>query len=79
MVIFAVTQGFLDDVEVNRIQSWESSFLEFMHTAHKGVGEAIRDEKVMSEETEKELRSAIEQHKRMFRTESAGPAVAAGA
>ena len=79
MVIFAVTQGFLDDVEVNRIQAWESSFLEFMHTAHKGVGEAIRDEKVMSEETEKELRSAIEQHKRMFRTETAGPAVAAGA
>jgi hypothetical protein len=41
------------------------------------VGEAIRDEKVMSEETEKELRTAIEQHKRMFRTEVTGPAVAA--
>ncbi len=79
MVIFAVTQGFLDDVDVNRIQAWESSFLEFMHTAHKGVGEAIRNEKVMSEEIEKELRSAIEQHKRMFRAETAGSAVAAGA
>ena len=79
MVIYAVTQGFLDDVEVNRIQAWESSFLEFMHTAHKGVGEAIRTEKVMSEEVEKEFRSAIEQHKRMFRTEVSGPAMAAGA
>ncbi|MEJ2547980.1 MAG: F0F1 ATP synthase subunit alpha [Gemmatimonadota bacterium] len=79
MVIYAVTQGFLDDVEVNRIQAWESSFLEFMHTAHKGVGEAIRTEKVMSEEVEKEFRSAIEQHKRMFRTEMSGPAMAAGA
>jgi F-type H+-transporting ATPase subunit alpha len=79
MVIYAVTQGFLDDVEVNRIQAWESSFLEFMHTAHKGVGEAIRTEKVMSEEIEKEFRSAIEQHKRMFRTEVSGPAMAAGA
>jgi F-type H+-transporting ATPase subunit alpha len=79
MVIYAVTQGFLDDVEVNRIQAWESSFLEFMHTAHKGVGEAIRTEKAMSEEIEKEFRSAIEQHKRMFRTEVSGPAMAAGA
>jgi F-type H+-transporting ATPase subunit alpha len=79
MVIFAVTQGFLDDVEVSRIQAWEASFLEFMHSAHKGVGEAIRDEKVMSEETEKELREAIEQHKRMFRTEVAELIAAAGA
>jgi len=79
MVIFAVTQGFLDDVEVNRIRAWESSFREFMHSAHKGVGEAIRDEKVMSEQTEKELREAIEQHKRMFRSEVAEQIAAAGA
>jgi len=79
MVIFAVTQGFLDDVEVNRIRAWESSFREFMHSAHKGVGEAIRDEKVMSEHTEKELREAIEQHKRMFRSEVAEQIAAAGA
>jgi F-type H+-transporting ATPase subunit alpha len=79
MVIFAVTQGFLDDVEVNRIQAWEASFLEFMHSAHKDVGDAIRDEKVMSEETEKELREAIEQHKRLFRTEVAEQVAAVGA
>jgi F-type H+-transporting ATPase subunit alpha len=78
MVIFAVTQGFLDDVEVSRIQAWEVSFLEFMRSAHKGVGDAIRVEKEMSEETEKELRAAIEQHKRMFRTEVAEKVAAAG-
>jgi hypothetical protein len=33
----------------------------------------------MSEEIEKEFRSAIEQHKRMFRTEVSGSAMAAGA
>lgn len=79
MVIFAVTQGFLDDVEVNRIRAWEASFLEFMHSAHTGVGEAIRNEKVMSEETEQALRGAIEQHKRMFRSEMAEQIAAAGA
>ncbi|KPJ79769.1 MAG: ATP F0F1 synthase subunit alpha [Gemmatimonas sp. SG8_23] len=79
MVIFAVTQGFLDDVEVSRIRAWEASFLEYMHSAHRGVGDAIRDEKVMSEETEKDLRAAIEQHKRMFRTEVAEKVALAGA
>ena len=78
MVIFAVTQGFLDDVEVSRIRAWEVSFLEFMRSAHQGVGDAIRVEKEMSEETEKELRAAIEQHKRMFRTEVAEKVAAAG-
>jgi hypothetical protein len=34
---------------------------------------------VLSEETEKELRKAIEEHKRIFRTETAQQVAAAGA
>ncbi len=70
MVVYAVTQGFLDDVDVKRMHAWESSFLEYVRSAHPTVGAAIRDEKVMSEATEKELRQAIEEHKRIFRTEA---------
>jgi F-type H+-transporting ATPase subunit alpha len=79
MVIYAVTQGFLDDVEVNRIGAWESSFLEYARSAHPGIGSTIRDEGVLSEETEKDLRKAIEEHKRIFRTETAQQVAAAGA
>ena len=79
MVIYAVTQGFLDDVEVNRIEAWESSFLEYVRLSHPGIGSAIRDEGVLLEETEKELRKAIEEHKRIFRTEAAQQVAAAGA
>ena len=79
MVIYAVTQGFLDDVEVNRIEAWESSFLEYARSAHPGIGSTIRDEGVLSEETEKELRKAIEEHKRIFRTEAAQQVASAGA
>jgi F-type H+-transporting ATPase subunit alpha len=78
MVIYAVTQGFLDDVDVNRIQTWERSFLEYMRAAHPGTGAGIRAEGVMSEEAEKELRKAIEEHKRIFRTEAAQQVAAAG-
>ena len=78
MVIYAVTQGFLDDVDVNHILGWEKSFLEYARAAHPGIGQAIRDEGALSEETEKGLRKAIEEHKRIFRTEAAQQVAAAG-
>ena len=78
MVIYAVTQGFLDDVDVNNVLTWEKSFLEYIRAAHPGTGAAIRGEGVLLEETEKELRKAIEEHKRIFRTEAAHRVAAAG-
>jgi hypothetical protein len=42
------------------------------------VGAAIRGEKVISDETDRKLRDAIEAHKSLFRTEAADePAVEA--
>jgi len=49
-----------------------------MRAAHPGTGAGIRAEGVMSEEAEKELRKAIEEHKRIFRTEAAQQIAAAG-
>ncbi|WP_419167343.1 F0F1 ATP synthase subunit alpha [Candidatus Palauibacter sp.] len=60
MVIFAATQGFLDDLEVSSLRGWEVGFLEYMRTRHSGVGEAIREEREISSETEAALRAAIE-------------------
>jgi F-type H+-transporting ATPase subunit alpha len=77
MIIFAVTQGFLDDVDVGRIRAWEESFLEYVGSAHPEIGRAIREEKALSDLTEKKLRDAIEEHKRMFRAEAGRPASAA--
>ncbi|MDT8435484.1 MAG: F0F1 ATP synthase subunit alpha [Gemmatimonadota bacterium] len=74
MVIFAVTQGFLDDLEASRIRPWEDSFREYVRSTHPEIGEAIRTEKSLSEENEKRLRDAIEGHKRSFRAESTAPA-----
>jgi F-type H+-transporting ATPase subunit alpha len=78
MVIFAVTQGYLDDLEASEIRRWEESFREYMRSAHPAVGAAIKDSKVISDETDRKLRDAIEAHKSLFRTEAADePAVEA--
>jgi len=63
MTIFAVTNGFLDDVAVNAIREWEAGFHEFMAAQHPEVGEEIRTRKTLSDDLSGRLRGAIEEYK----------------
>ncbi|HEX8848046.1 MAG TPA: F0F1 ATP synthase subunit alpha [Gemmatimonadaceae bacterium] len=60
MIIFAVTNGFIDNVPVGQVREWERGFHEFMNTQWPQVGDAIRKEKAISKDTEAKLRQAIE-------------------
>src|SRR5213082_2814144 len=48
IVIYAVTNGYIDDVDVSAIRAWEKGFHEFMAAQYPQVGERIRAEKVLS-------------------------------
>ena len=63
MIIFAVTNGYLDDVAVGTIREWEAGFHTFMAEQYTQVGQAIRKEKVISKETEAALRQGIDAYK----------------
>jgi F-type H+-transporting ATPase subunit alpha len=65
MILYAAVNGFLDDVEVSKIRAWEKGFHEFMAAQFPQVGERIRSEKVLSKETEAELRRGVEQYKKV--------------
>jgi F-type H+/Na+-transporting ATPase subunit alpha len=65
MIIYAVTNGFLDDVEVNSLREWERGFHEFMGAQFPQVGERLRSEKVLSKEIEADLRRAIDEYKKI--------------
>src|SRR5690242_12662392 len=67
MIIYAVTNGHLDEVPVNRIREWERQFHEFMAARFAQVGEKLRTEKVLSKETEAELKKGIEAFKATFK------------
>ena len=71
MIIWAVTNGMLDDVAVSDVKAWEAGFFQYMAASHPEVGEAIATEKAVSKDTEAKLRSAIEAYKR-----TAAPAAA---
>jgi F-type H+-transporting ATPase subunit alpha len=63
MIIFAVTNGFLDDVPVEAIRGWEHAFHKFMAAQHKEIGEEIRTKKALSDDLTARLKRAIEECK----------------
>jgi F-type H+-transporting ATPase subunit alpha len=64
MIIYALTNGFIDDVPVNQVREWEKGFHEFMKTQFPQVGDGLRKGKVLSKEIEVELKKGIEDYKK---------------
>jgi F-type H+-transporting ATPase subunit alpha len=63
IVIFAVTNGLIDDVEVPAIKAWEKNLLEFMAAQHAGLIAEIKTRKALSDELSGRLKKAIEEYK----------------
>jgi F-type H+-transporting ATPase subunit alpha len=59
MILYTVTNGYLDDVPVNSISSAEEAFYRFMDTNHPEIGKTIAAEKELSDATEEALKKAI--------------------
>jgi F-type H+-transporting ATPase subunit alpha len=59
IVIFAGTNGFADDVAVEKMRQWENDLKKYMDASHPGIGKDIAEKKVISPETEKKLRETL--------------------
>lgn len=66
MIIFAGTQGYLDDLPVEKVRAFEEGFHPYMREKYPELGEKIRREKKLDEDTERTLRAAIEEYKAKF-------------
>jgi len=64
MALYAVTNGYMDDVPVEKISAFEAAFIEFMESVHPEIGESIAREKAMSPGVIDALRAAIEEFKK---------------
>ena len=60
IAIFAGTNGFGDDVEIERMKEWETALLRYMATSHPDIVKVIAEEKQISDNTEGKLRKAID-------------------
>ena len=66
MILYAVINGYIDDVAVDKVAAFEADFYNFMEANHPEIGKTIAQKKEISPETEEVLKVAIEEFKRGF-------------
>jgi F-type H+/Na+-transporting ATPase subunit alpha len=61
--LFAVNQGYLDDVDVAKVQAFEAALQSYMRSNYASVMEKINRTPDYNDEIESQLKSAIEKFK----------------
>lgn len=66
MLIYAATNGYLDNTPVDQIVAWEQAFYHYMDANHPKIGQAIIEKSVvgkekMSDDLLKKLGAAIDE------------------
>jgi F-type H+-transporting ATPase subunit alpha len=69
VVIYAVTNGYLDDIAVQHIRQWERDFLDYLEASHPDILKDIRTKKALDDDLTNRLKSAITAFKPMFAPE----------
>lgn len=64
--LFAAAKGYIDDIPVHDVTRFEKEYLAYMAANYSELGDSIRNEKKITDETEKALRQAIETFKDTF-------------
>jgi F-type H+-transporting ATPase subunit alpha len=62
-MIFAVTNGYLDDVPTDEIRTWESEFLEFVSSSRAELARSIRTQRTLDDELTAQMRKALDDFK----------------
>ncbi|MEX0692356.1 MAG: F0F1 ATP synthase subunit alpha [Gemmatimonadales bacterium] len=63
VMIYAVTNGFLDDVATGEVRRWEAEFLDFLRSTKPAVGTAIRTRKSLDDELKQQIEQAVRDFK----------------
>ena len=69
VVIHAVTNGDLDDIEVPHLRKWEQDFLSYLATSRPEVLDGIRTRKALDDENSAALKAALAAFKPLFSAE----------
>jgi F-type H+/Na+-transporting ATPase subunit alpha len=77
MIIFAASNGYVDDVPANRVKDFERDLYRFMETQYKPLADKIAKEKKFDAEIEKQARAMIDEFKKTVSYDEAKVAAAA--
>jgi len=68
VIIYAGTNGFLDDLEVSRCRAFEEALYRFLDEGYSALLAKIRERKAIDDEIKAELKEALNQAKEEFRS-----------
>ena len=68
-IIYAVVNGFLDDVDIKWIRKWEADFLSYLEATQAAILEGIRTRKALDDDLTGKLKAAITSFKPLFQAE----------
>jgi F-type H+-transporting ATPase subunit alpha len=68
-IIFAVTNGYLDDLKVTHIRQWERNLLEYLEASHPQLLKDIKTKKVLDDDITNRLKAAITAFKPLFQAD----------
>ena len=66
MLLYAVINGYMDDIPVKRVAAFETEFTRFMAASHPELGQSIAKTKELSQEAEEALKKAVQEFKQGF-------------
>ena len=67
VILFAVVNDLLADIEVGDIQTFQNDFLEYVGNTHQEIFDAILSSGELSDENESKIRAALEEYKAIFK------------
>jgi F-type H+/Na+-transporting ATPase subunit alpha len=65
-IIYAVTNGYLDEVKVEHIRQWEREFLDYLEAKTPEILSGIRTKKALDDDLTGKLKAAIAAFKPLF-------------
>ncbi|HZY66771.1 MAG TPA: F0F1 ATP synthase subunit alpha [Rubrobacteraceae bacterium] len=78
VIIYAVSNGYLDEIETANVPDWEEQFRGYMRDSHDEILESIRSEQKLSDENEESLKEALENFNRSYEPEDTGVSIEMG-
>jgi F-type H+-transporting ATPase subunit alpha len=77
--VYAVTNGYLDQVPIEDAKRWEEEYLDFMETRHGDIGRTIVETGKLDDDLEAKVKGALDEFGQTFQPSEEGPPTTAGA
>ena len=70
VILFAANNGDLDDIPIDSCPNFEEGLLRYIDTAKPEIGRKIMESKELAEDTEEQLKAAVQEFKATFQAQS---------